>query len=278
MFSSETLLDLNIDGVTFEDVDQVSASDTSTVMIRVGTLNTNTTGNFMISNISAERSTIPMFEMGSLQEISNTSRSIRLSNISYTNSVLDFPQDLLIFDRVETNSDFELVISDVTMYNLTFTRFGNLLRLQHQTAVSMKISNCQFNDIYGGGILIESSNIENTNVRTVVEMNDITAYDISGGTNSFIVNREGGDLTVTDSTFTHIDNIENGAVINGNFQNSKSMFHNCTFANNTAYYGAVANVQDGSVVKFYDSTITSNFAIQAGVIQSTTEGYFEMYN
>ena len=37
-------------------------------------------------------------------------------------------------------------------------------------------------------------------------------------------------------------------------------------------------MQDGSVLKFYEGIIFNNFAVQSSVIQSTTEGYFEMYN
>ena len=264
--------------MTFSNIKQVSAGDTSTVMIRLGTFNTDTTDNFVIYNVTAEQSTIPLFEMGSLQETSNSSRSFRMSSIKYVDSMFEFSQDLIVFGNVETDSDFEITIDDVTMYNLTFSRFGSLIKFRQQTIKPLKMSNCMFNNIYGSSINLESANIKNADIKTSVEITNMTVYEISGGTNSFIVNREGGDLTVTDSTFTHIDNIENGAVINGNFQNSKSTFHNCTFAKNTAYYGGVANVQDGSVIKFYESTFTNNFAIQAGVIQVASEGYFEMYD
>ena len=278
LIQTETLLELKVENITFDDVKQVSTSDTSNAMLKFGTLNTTTTGSFSVSDITAQQSTVPLFDMASLIVTSNTSKSITLSNIKYIDSVFEFPQDLIIFGNIETDSDFEMIIEEVMMYNLTFNRFGKLFRLGHQTAVPLKISNCQFNDIYGSSVYLESANRENLSSKTLVEMTNITAYDISGGTNSFFVNKEGGHLTVRDSTFKSIENFENGAVINGNFQNSESMFYNCTFTNNTAYYGAVANAQDGSVIKFYDSVISNNFAIQAGAVQSATEGYFEMYN
>ena len=278
LFDMNVVKGLTISDVTFNDVKQVSAGDTSNAMIRLGTLDTNTTSSFTVSSIHAEQSKIPIFEMGSLLETSNSSKSLQLSGIRYTDSVFEFPQSLIMFENIEITSDFEIVIDDVMMSNLTFDRFGSMIMLEHQTVIPLKISNCQFNDIYGGNIHLESANIENTAIKTYVEMSNITASSISGGTNSFFIVKEGGRLTVLHSTFTHIENIENGAVINGNFRNSESMFYNCTFSNNTAYYGGVVNVQDGSVVKLYDSTISNNFAIQSGVIQSSTEGYFEMYN
>ena len=100
---------------------------------------------------------------------------------------------------------------------------------------------------------------------------------MSGTSNSFISVNEGGQLYIYDSNFTNVDNTERGAVLNAGYQNSYTEVHNSTFKNNLSVYGGVANVQDGSVIKFYDSNITDNFAIQSGAIQVSSDGYFEMY-
>ena len=269
---------LMISDVNFSYVKQVSAGDTSNTMIRLGTLDTNTTSSFVVSDIQAEQSKISIIEMGSVIETSNSSKSLQLSGIRYIDSVFEFSQALVVFGSIDIDTDFKIIIDDVKMQNLTFDRFGSMIVFEHQILIPIRMSNCQFSDIYGGNIYLESSNIENTAIKTSVEIINITASRMSGGTNSLFIIKEGGLLTVNDSTFTHIENFENGAVVNANFRNSESMFYNCTFTNNTAYYGGVVNVQDGSVVKIYDSTITNNFAVQSGVIQSSTDGYFEMYN
>ena len=67
------------------------------------------------------------------------------------------------------------------------------------------------------------------------------------------------------------------AVLNAGYQNSYTDVHNSTFKNNLPIYGGVANIQDGSVIKFYDSNIISNFAVQSGVIQVSSDGYFGLY-
>ena len=66
-------------------------------------------------------------------------------------------------------------------------------------------------------------------------------------------------------------------MLNAGYQNSYTEVHSSTFKNNLPIYGAVANVQDGSVIKFYDSNLTENFAIQSGVIQVSVDGRFELY-
>ena len=107
---------------------QVSASDTSNVMIKFGALNTNTTGSFRVSNIIAQQSTMSLFETSRIPVTSNSSRSLTLSNINYVDSVFEFPQDLIIFGNIETDSDFEITIEDVTIFSLTFDRSSALLK------------------------------------------------------------------------------------------------------------------------------------------------------
>ena len=141
LIETEILLGLEVENITFDDVKQSSSSDTSNAMLKFGTLNTETTGSFSVSEITAQQSTIPLFEMGNILVSSNSSKSITLSDIKYIDSVFEFPQDLIIFGSIETDSDFEMIIEDVSMYNLTFNRFGSLFRFGHQTAIPLKISN-----------------------------------------------------------------------------------------------------------------------------------------
>ena len=63
---------------------------------------------------------------------------------------------------------------------------------------------------------------------------------------------EGGLVTINDSQFTNMANNERGSVINANYRNSKTEIYNSEFMNNTSVHGGVANVQDGSMIKFYD--------------------------
>ena len=162
------------------------------------------------------------------------------------------------------------------MNNITFVRTGRLLSLGHQTKCILKINDGYFKDLKGATIGVESSNL-NIDMTTKVSMINVTATSLSGASNSFISIDEGGELYIYNSYFTNIDNIEKGAVLNAGYKNSYTEVHNSTFRNNLSVYGGVANVQDGSVIKFYNSNITENFAVQSGAIQTSRDGHFELF-
>ena len=69
-----------------------------------------------------------------------------MSNFSYVNSYLDFPQDLISVTGIETSNDFQIKLSDIFMSNITFVRTGRLLVLQHQTNTTLEINNGHFSD------------------------------------------------------------------------------------------------------------------------------------
>ena len=108
-------------------------------------------------------------------------------------------------------------------------------------------------------------------------MTNISVSSISGNSKSLLHIEEGGELYIYNSSFTNIGNTERGAVLNAGYRNSYIEVHNSTFENNLSIYGGVANVQDGSVIKFYDSNITENFAVQSGAIQTSSDGHFELF-
>ena len=108
-------------------------------------------------------------------------------------------------------------------------------------------------------------------------MTNITATSLSGSSASFISIDEGGELYIYNSNFKNINNLERGAVLNAGYQDSRTKVYNSTFKNNISIHGGVANVQDSSVIQFFDCNFTHNFALQSGVIQSSDNGYFELY-
>ena len=138
------------------------------------------------------------------------------------------------------------------MQNITFVRTGSLFMLGHQTSTILTITNAYFSNLVGANIMIKSSNLQNTQLVSKVKMTNITATHLTGNSNSFISIDEGGELYIDDSSFTNIDNTERGAVLNAGYRNSMTEVRNSTFKNNVSIFGGVANVQDGSVIRFYD--------------------------
>ena len=71
---------------------------------------------------------------------------------------------------------------------------------------------------------------------------------------------------------------QNGAVINSGTRQTTTIITNSEFVNNTALQGGVFNIQDESVIRCNNCTLTHNFASVSGVVRVADNGYFEIYN
>ena len=231
----------------------------------------------MISNTFVQQSSVGLIELSQIESSDPLSVNFTISNLTYADSYIEFSQDLVSFTSIETSNDFRIMLSDINMRNITFERTGNLLNLRHQTQTTLSIAGANFNNLSGAQISIKSSNLQNSDLLAKVTATNINATSITGSSNSLFSIEEGGVLNIHDSSFSNIDNTESGAVLNAGYQNSVTEVRNSTFKNNVSINGGVANVQDSSVIKFYDCNFTKNFAIKSGVIQSSSSGYYELY-
>ena len=262
---------------SFLNVQPQDSSDSSPKLIELPSIALNDQSNYTIHDTYIDRSTVGFIELSGIKNSDTLTSNFIIQDFAYTNSYLDFSHDLISFVGVETDNNFQISLSNIDMNNITFVRTGNLIKLGHQTNTTLTLNNATFSGLYGGQIYIGSSNLQNDRLITKVSMTNITAASLSGASNSFVSINEGGQVYIYDSNFTNIDNTQRGAMLNAGYQNSYIEVHNSTFKNNLSIYGGVANVQDSSVIKFYDCNITDNFAIQSGAIQVSSDGHFELY-
>ena len=260
---------------TFIQVKSLDLGDSTPKMIGIPSIILTDQLEYIMQNIYIEDSQVGFIEVSDLVSSKPLSSKIVISNFTYANSYLDFPNDLISFARIETTNDLQIYLSDISMKNITFERTGNLMNLEHQTNTILTLNNAAFENNVRAQILIRSSNLRNTDLKTKVNMISVNATSISGNSKSLLHIEEGGKLYIYNSSFTSIDNTERGAVLNAGYQNSYVEVHNSTFENNLSIYGGVANVQDESVIKFFDSNFTNNFAIESGIIQVSSNGRFE---
>ena len=262
---------------TFIDVKPQDLGDSTPKIVELPSIVMTNLSVFSFEDTYIENSKVGFIELLGLKSIQPLTSHFVVLNFTYTDSIMEFSHDLISFTGVETSNNFQISLNNITMKNITFVRAGNLMNLEHQTNTTLTMDKTNFENIVGGQVLIKSSNLQNTDLKTKVNMTDITATSISGNSRSLIQIEEGGELYMYNSSFSNIDNTERGAVLNAGYQNGYIEVHNSTFENNLSIYGGVANVQDGSVIKFFDSNITNNFAIQSGAIQVSSDGYFEFY-
>ena len=277
IFKTQSLSGFSMTNSTFSNVHPSNVGDSSPKFVELGSISLINQSNYEITDTNVEKSTVGVLELSNIESSEALSASFTISNLTYIDSYFEFSQDLVSLTSIETSNNFSIAFNNLYMQNITFTRTGNLLVLSHQTSSMLKITNAYFNNVNGAQILIRSSNLQNIELKSKVSMTNVTVSSISGSSNSFIVINEGGVLHLFDSLFSRIDNTERGAVLNAGYQNSQTEVHNSTFTENMSIYGGVANVQDGSVIKFYDCNFTNNFAIQSGVIQSSNDGFYEFY-
>ena len=252
IFKTQSLTSFEMRNSTFSNVHPSYSGDSSPKLIELRSIALAEQSNYFIMDTHIEQSTLPLLGLSNIESSVALSTSFTISNLTYVDSYFKFSQDLVSFTNIETSNNFSITLNNLNMQNITFVRTGNLMVLSHQTNSTLEINNAYFKNINGAQILIQSTNLQNTNLLTRVSMINITASSMSGASNSFITINEGGVLHLSDSFFTHIDNTERGAVLNAGYQNSQTEIHNSTFTENMSIYGGVANVQDGSVIRFYD--------------------------
>ena len=252
LVKTQQLTSLTMTNCVFSQIHPHDQGDSSTKIIDLSSIYLIDQMSYIISSINVEQSTVGFIALSGIDSQESLSTNFIISNFTYIDSYIQFPIELISFTNIETDNDFQISMSDINIHNITFLRSGSLLKLGHQTSTTLTITNAYFSNLVGAQIAIKSSNLQNTQLMSKVKMINITATYLSGGSVSFISIDEGGQLYIDDSSFTNIDNTERGAVLNAGYRNSITEVRNSTFKNNVSIFGGVANVQDGSVIRFYD--------------------------
>lgn len=215
--------------ITFKEIYQKDQSDSSNLMISIEAADLNSTGVFLIQDISITESSVSLLNLKQIINSEMNGRTLQINNLSYKDSVIPYEQDLVVFDSFKTEGDFQILIENVTMTSLNFTRMGFMFKFTQQTTMPVLMKNCYFYNNYGSSIYIESADTFDTSIQTKIEMTNITAENITPYLNSFIHINQGGNLAIYDSLFKRIDNIDRGAVLNAGYQNSVTTVYNTRF-------------------------------------------------
>jgi len=213
VLKTDPLNSLYMSNFTINGVVQEELSGLSNVILNIGAMNLNTTGTFVIDNISVSNSTVEMLRCSNLKNPNVANKSIRISDLSYKDSYFEYAQNLVRISDIETNSNLNIIFDQVKMSNLTFVRGGYLILFQQQTAEFLQLTNSVFTNINGGSIHVESYNKNNLGLTTNVKISNMTAENNNGYYNSFFTITMGGVVYLHDSSFQNLYNYEKGAVV-----------------------------------------------------------------
>ena len=116
-------------------------------------------------------------QVNTLVNYEHPDQSLLVDNIQYIDSYIDFSQGLVVLKNIEMISDFKIIMSNLTMSNITFERGGNIMLFQQQISTPLQIMNSHFEHIYGGSIYLESGNLTNTDISNEIILTNVTANE-----------------------------------------------------------------------------------------------------
>ena len=80
--------------------------------------------------------------------------------------------------------------------NLSFSQSGELIKFKHQLSIFLTITDSHFVDLNAALLSIQSSNLQNTDLKTLVQINNTGFERINGQFNYFMEINEGGWLEI----------------------------------------------------------------------------------
>ena len=278
LISTIVVKKLVLQNITISEVTQVDPKDTSNNIIKIRGMDLNTTGTFQISQISMSSSSVSLLDLSNIYNPQITGKSVTISNISYTDSVIQYDDDLIVIEGIETSSDFKITIDNITFTNITFVRSGHLAFFRQQTAQTLVVTNSYFANNSGSSVHIEAYNKNNLTLTTKMMFVNMTVLNSSGDADSSLTVSTGATISIYNSSFIGNSNLQSGAVASIDSLGTTLEVFNSVFQNNTAMKGGVFNVEDQGLIILNNCTLQNNFAVQSGVIQGSNEGYFEIYS
>ena len=269
---------LYVSNLTFTNVNDQTADDQDNFMMMVDAIVLQDYSELSINDIVVETSGVGFLKFNSISGSISTQLNFNMTNIEYRNWYLETSKDLILFDNVESQEDFNFTIDGLGFNNMTFLKQSNLLFLKQQLLNQLVFKNSNFEDIESGVISIESANKQTLQYETKIKFENTTFTNIAAKYGSLILINEGGNLEISESTFSDVYSFEKGAVLFAGFQRTTTTVYNSDFSNCTSLQGGVFNLESEGLLRMHDSRISRNFAVISGVFQASDSGYYELFN
>ena len=279
LIKSGVVKQLVVQNATFNYIVQKDPTDTSNKIFSIRGMDMNTTGQFSISSVSVQNSSVSLMNLVNIINSNiSTVNTVSISDISYINSNLQSSDNLMALSNIEVNAALNISISNVLMSNITFSNKGILILFEQQTSVVVAVTNCLFENAVNASLHFEPYNKNNPTLLTNMKFVNMTVRNSSAYFKSFMEATSGAVISIYNSVFVNNCNLLSGSVVSADSLGTIFSFYNSTFQNNTSIQGGVFYVENQGVIIISNSTIQSNFAIQSGVIQASNEGRYQIYS
>ena len=263
---------------TLSKIQALDPVDETSNLLNINTFDLSGEASIELNDISMTDSSISFFKIGSMINTPPAAKIITVRNLAYTNSEIMSQRSLITTEGLVFNVDVSFLFDNVTFDNISFVTKGYLMRLSHQLLGNLVVKDSQFITLKSAGIIIVSSNLQNDDMKTQVQIIDSTFTNASFDTGSLLTLSEGAYLQIHNCTFTHISTLRDGAILTAGYQKTQTNITDTVFQNNTAINAALFNIESESIVRCTNCIMSNNFAVSAGVVKTQSNGLFEFYN
>ena len=196
----------------------------------------------------------------------------------FSDSYFDEDNSIIWFQKLDLNTDFTILLQNITMTNISFPINGRIFNFQQQLSNSIEIKNLTISDSVNSQINIEASNIQLLSLPTKVSISSMNINNIDWGFSSFIMLNGNGILNITDSTIQYIHSYDNGAILRAIASNAIASVYNSALQYNSAINGGLFFVENEGFISAVNWSISDNFAVVSGIVNAHNNGYFELNN
>ena len=166
------------------------------VILYLSTLDLDSELDSAIEDIIIDNSEISFVSFGTLINDSPNHKSISFNNISLKNAYIEGNRALISTDGFERDADIDISMSNLSFSNISFSRNGKLIEFKQQLPTYLTVTESSFVDLNAAVLSIESSNLQNTDLKTKIQVRNTLFNNINNQFNSFINVNEGGWLEI----------------------------------------------------------------------------------
>ena len=199
-------------------------------------------------------------------------------NVHIKDSIFKSRNDLITIGPIFTESEFNIIMNNMTFSNLNFINLANILQVNVQAKNPFIIDSWSFTNIYGGSILLHpATTISGINKVNLVIRN-ITVSGNDFGTSTLFILNNFSILNVTNWTMRRNSGYLYGTIASILGEDSIAYFSNCNFNNNNGVYGGLFYVVAKSSISLSNWLLFSNFAVDAAIAYIENLGSISIEN
>ena len=255
---------------------KVDLNDDQSAILQISSQSGNEVDSLIINKLHSNYSNISLIRMTNLGFIVNSTISIFILNASYINSYNQFYDSIILLEEIGSESSVNITFDNIMFDNITFDFGGDLISFRQQCHESVRLSNIVVSNINYAGITISPIDTLNNSVMPHVIIHNIYVSYTDGMFKSFIKAENGAILNVRNSRFTHVSNIERGAVMHATGKDTLITVDKSMFMNNTSVESAVFLTEHESLITINKCNLNNNLAMSSTIIKAVDEGAYQM--